>query len=136
MSRGLQYVTATINCNINGFVPSLCVAFLQVKHTCAPRAAPAAQPSLCFWMRRNTESHLVPPFLFHLHIRNIETLCLPLFLVTAAVCLVTAQEESALIPRALKGRHGCNPAQHRSRTKHQFCLHQGASLLCLIASFV
>lgn len=82
--HGLQYitdVTATINCSSNGLVPSLCAVFLQVKHTCASNAAPAAQPSLCFWMRRNTESRAVPPFISHLHIRNIGTLYLPLFLV-------------------------------------------------------
>lgn len=129
MSRGLQYVTATINCCSNGFVPSLCVVFLQVKHICASSAAPAAQPTLCFWMRRNTESLSVPPFIFHLHIRNKGTLCFSLFLVTTAVCLVTGQK-SALIPRALKGWHGYNPAQHRARTKHQFCFYPGTSLLC------
>lgn len=136
MSYGLQYVTATINCSSNGFVPSLCVVFLQVKHTCASHAAPAAQPNLCFWMRSNTESRSLPPFKFHLHIRNTETLCLPLLLVTTAVCLVTGQEKSAPIPRALKGWYGCNPAQHRTHTKHQLCFHQGASFLWLIASFV
>lgn len=104
--------------------------------SCSTYAAPAAQPNLCFWMRSNTESRSLPPFKFHLYIRNTETLCLPLLLVTTAVCLVTGQEKSAPIPRALKGWYGCNPAQHRTHTKHQLCFHQGASFLWLIASFV
>lgn len=56
VSRGLQYVTATITCSSNGFVPGLCVVFLQVKPACASHAATAAQPHLCFQLRRNTES--------------------------------------------------------------------------------
>lgn len=83
VSRGLQYVTATITCGSNGLVPGPCVVFLRVKHA----RATAAQPHPCFQGRRSSASaSLGSPFRFHLYVRAMDTLCSPSLLVTAAVC--------------------------------------------------
>lgn len=144
VSQGLQYVTATqyvtttITCGSDGSVPSLCVLFLQVKHACASDAATAAQPNLCFQLRRNTESVLLgsPVYISLVHQEHRNSL----FAITVSCHCCSLSCWTAEVSPDTKGRKGLiwmSPTTTEDTYQTpEFHFAQGASLFWFLTAKV